>query len=78
MKMKMRMKMKDERYPRHAPRRRICHALPCNATISNTKDKEVKFIKDTLMQKAYELSLWKMRDGDDAQSATSTGYCSQV
>lgn len=30
------------------------------------------------MQKAYELSLWKIRDGDDAQSATSTGYHSQV
>lgn len=69
--------MKDERYPRHAPRRRICYALPCNATISNTKDKEVKFIKDTLMQKAYELSLWKIRDGDDAQSAISTGYHSR-
>lgn len=54
--------MKDERYPRHAPRRRICYALPCNATISNTKDKEVKFIKDTLMQKAYELSLWKIKE----------------
>lgn len=48
----MKMRMKDERYPRHAPRRRICHALPCNATISNTKDKEVKFNKDTLMQKS--------------------------
>lgn len=69
--------MKDERYPRHAPRRRICYALPCNATKSNTKDKEVKFNKDTLMQKAYELSLWKIRDGDDAQSATSTGYHSR-
>lgn len=78
--------MKDT--PRHAPRRRICYAMlcyampcpamPCNATISNTKDKEVKFIKDTLMQKAYELSLWKIRDGDDAQSAISTGYHSQV
>lgn len=52
MKMRMKMRMKDERYPRHAPRRRICYALPCNATISNTKDKEVKFIKDTLMQKS--------------------------
>lgn len=52
----------DERYPRHAPRRRICYALPCNATISKTKDKEVKFIKDTLMQKAYELSLWKIKE----------------
>lgn len=37
-------------------------AMPCNATISNTKDKEVKFIKDTLMQKAYELSLWKIKE----------------
>lgn len=34
-----------------------CPAMPCNATISNTKDKEVKFNEDTLMQKAYELSL---------------------
>lgn len=79
----MKMRMKDERYPRHAPRRRICYAMPCpampcNATINNTKDKEVKFIKDTLMQKAYELSLWKIRDGDDAQSAISTRYHSQV
>lgn len=55
-----------------------CPAMSCNATISNTKDKEVKFNKDTLMQKAYELSLWKIRDGDDTQSATSTGYHSQV
>lgn len=73
----------DERYPRHAPRRRICYAMPCpampcNATISNTKDQEVKFNKDTLMQKAYELPLWKIRDGDDTQSATKTGYHSQL
>lgn len=39
-----------------------CPAMPCNATISNTKDKEVKFNKDTLMQKAYELSLWKIKE----------------
>lgn len=52
----------DERYPRHAPRRRICYALSCNATISKTKDKEVKFNKDTLMQKAFELSLWKIKE----------------
>lgn len=29
-----------------------CPAMPCNATKSNTKDKEVKFNKDTLMQKS--------------------------
>lgn len=54
-----------------------CPAMPCNATMSNTKDKEVKFNKDTLMQKAYELPLWKIRDGYDAQSAISTRYHSQ-
>lgn len=29
------------------------------------------------MQKAYELPLWKIRDGDDAQSAISTRYHSR-
>lgn len=53
-----------------------CPAMPQQAIPKTFK--EVKFIKDTLMQKAYELSLWKIRDGYDAQSATSTGYHSQV
>lgn len=56
--------MKDERYPktRAAEEDMLCYAMlcyampcpamPCNATKSNTKDKEVKFNKDTLMQKS--------------------------